>query len=136
LITAVLSFFIGALWVSVISNMGIASFVNTLGAVLAPIYGIMVCDYYLVRKQNLNLQDLFSSAPEGEYHYNNGWNNKALQAFAIGAIFSVATVWVPALSAMAGFGWVVGAVIGALVYKVLMSISVTAPVANQLEPEA
>ncbi len=136
LITAVLSFFIGALWVSVISNMGIASFVNTLGAVLAPIYGIMVCDYYLIKKQNLDIQDLFSSAPEGKYHYNNGWNNKALQAFAIGAVFSVATVWVPALEDMAGFGWVVGALIGGVVYRVLMNKVISDPAVKARQTEA
>ncbi|WP_432473971.1 NCS1 family nucleobase:cation symporter-1 [Amphritea sp. HPY] len=133
LITAVLSFFIGALWVSVISKMGIASFVNTLGAVLAPIYGIMVVDYYLVRKQKLNLEDLFSSAPEGEYHYNNGFNNKALQSFAIAAIFSVGTVWVPALEAMAGFGWVVGAILGGLVYRLLMGKSEVIVMGDEVE---
>ncbi len=140
LITAVVSFFIGALWVSVISNIGIAGFVNTLGAVLAPIYGIMVADYYLVRKQQLNLDDLFSSAPEGEYHYKNGWNNKGLQAFGVAAIFSVGTVWVPALEALSGFGWVVGALLGGLVYQILMSNSATATVPDEaaadLEPEA
>ncbi|MEH6576974.1 MAG: NCS1 family nucleobase:cation symporter-1 [Amphritea sp.] len=120
-ITACVAFFVGALWVSVISNIGITGFVNTLGAVLAPIYGIMICDYYLIKKQKLDIQDLFSSAPEGKYHYNNGWNSKALQAFAVAAIFSVGTVWMPALEALAGFGWVVGAVLGGLIYKILMA---------------
>ena len=81
----------------------------------------MITDYYLIKKQKLNIQDLFSSAPEGKYHYNNGWNNKALQAFAVAAIFSIGTVWMPALEALAGFGWVVGAVLGGLIYKILMA---------------
>lgn len=119
-ITAILSFFIGALWVSLISNIGIDGFVNTLGAVLAPVYGIMMVDYYLLKKQELNVQDLFSSDPDGAYYYDNGWNKKALQAFAIAATFAIGTVWVPALSALQGFGWVIGAVIGGVLYYVLM----------------
>lgn len=120
IITAVIAFFIGALWVSVISNIGIAAFVDTLGAVLAPLYGILVVDYYLVRRQKLDLQQLFSTDPDGLYYYDSGWNTKALIAFAIAAIFSVASVWVPALQAMSGFAWLFGAAIGGLFHYLLM----------------
>ncbi|WP_263081526.1 NCS1 family nucleobase:cation symporter-1 [Endozoicomonas sp. Mp262] len=119
-ITALISFFIGALWVSLISNIGIDGFVNTLGAVLAPVYGIMMVDYYLLKKQELNVQDLFSSEPDSAYFYHNGWNRKALQAFAIAAAFAIGTVWVPALSALQGFGWMIGAVIGGVLYYLFM----------------
>jgi NCS1 family nucleobase:cation symporter-1 len=120
IITAVIAFFIGALWVSVISNIGIAAFVDTLGAFLAPLYGILVADYYLVRKQNIDVEALFSSDPDARYHYNNGWNMKAIFAFAIAALFSVATVWVPALSELSGYGWVIGAVLGGALHLGLM----------------
>jgi len=120
LITAICAFFVGALWVSVISEIGIAGFVNTLGAILAPVYGIMICDYYLVKKQKLDIQQLFSSSPEGKYYYLNGWNKKALIAFGLGAIFSVSSVWVPALSFLSGYAWVVGAILGAVIYYFLM----------------
>lgn len=113
IITAVIAFFIGALWVSAISNIGIAKFVDTLGAVLAPLYGILVADYYLIRKQRVNLQELFVSDPTGAYYYDNGWNMKAMQAFGMAAVFSIATVWIPALESLAGFGWIIGAALGA-----------------------
>jgi NCS1 family nucleobase:cation symporter-1 len=51
LITAGFGFVIGALWVSVITKMGMFPFVNTLGAILAPVFGIMITDYYIVKKQ-------------------------------------------------------------------------------------
>ena len=51
LITAGFGFVIGALWVSVITQMGIFPFVNTLGAILAPVFGIMISDYYINKKQ-------------------------------------------------------------------------------------
>jgi NCS1 family nucleobase:cation symporter-1 len=53
LITAILGFVIGAFWVSVISNIGMFPFVNTLGAILAPVYGIMIIDYYIIKKKEL-----------------------------------------------------------------------------------
>ncbi|WCE28893.1 NCS1 family nucleobase:cation symporter-1 [Vibrio sp. SCSIO 43137] len=120
ILTAVISFFIGALWVSLISQIGIAGFVNTLGAILAPVYGVMMVDYYILKKQNLNVQDLFSSEPDGEYYYENGWNKRAINSIVIAAIFAIGTVWVPALSALAGFGWVIGAGLGGVIYYFMM----------------
>lgn len=120
IITAIIAFFIGALWVSFISTVGIAAFVDTLGAVLAPLYGILVADYYLVRKQQVDVDALFSTNPAGPYYYDGGWNKKAITAFGIAAVFSVATVWVPAFTALSGFGWVIGAVIGGGLHCMLM----------------
>lgn len=120
ILTAIIAFFIGGLWVSVISNMGIAAFVDTLGAFLAPLYGILVADYYIIRKRRLNVQDLFSTAPGGNYYYDGGWNKTGIIAFAIAAVFSVGTVWVPALSALSGFGWVIGAALGGLLHVLMM----------------
>ena len=127
-ITAIIAFFIGALWVSVISNIGIAGFVDTLGAFLAPLYGILVADYYLVRKQKIDVDALFSSDPEGPYFYGNGWNGKAIAAFGMAAVFSVATVWVPALAQLSGYGWVIGAVLGGGFHLILTRNAAQHPV--------
>ncbi|MCT7374087.1 NCS1 family nucleobase:cation symporter-1 [Chelativorans salis] len=126
-ITAVVAFFIGALWVPLISNIGITGFVDTLGAFLAPLYGILVADYYIVRRKKVSVDDMFSSDPSGPYFYGNGWNHKAIIAFAIPAIFSVATVWVPALSQLSGYGWVIGAVLGGALHVGLMNSKLPIP---------
>ena len=119
-ITAAIAFFIGALWVSFISNVGIAAFVDTLGAVLAPLYGILVADYYLVRRQHLNLQDLFSAEAGSTYYYNGGWNRNAMIAFGVASVFSVASVWTPGLNDLSGYSWLFGAMLGALFHYLLM----------------
>ena len=119
-ITAGIAFFIGALWLPVISAIGIAAFVDTLGAVLAPLYGILVADYYLIKQRDLAVQDLFSAAPGRAYYYDGGWNRKALIAFALAGLFSVASVWVPALGALSGYAWLIGAALAAILYYALM----------------
>ncbi|MEN3793288.1 NCS1 family nucleobase:cation symporter-1 [Fulvimarina sp. MAC3] len=119
-ITAGIAFFIGALWVSVISAIGIAGFVDTLGAVLAPLYGILVCDFYLIRKRHLEIEELYTAEPSGIYYFDNGWNRNALYAFAIAAVFSVASVWVPQLEALSGFAWIIGAALAALLHYAFM----------------
>lgn len=118
LITSFFALIIGGLWTSFISAFGIGGFVNTLGATLAPLYGIMIVDYYLLRGQRLDLNDLYATKG-GRYHYGNGWNDAAVKAFAVGAVFSVATVWVPGLASLAGYAWLMGAGLGAAVYYVL-----------------
>merc|ERR1712096_595628 len=102
IITAILGFVIGAFWVSVISNIGMFPFVNTLGAILAPVYGIMIVDYYVIKKQRIDVNELFSGKQDGKYYYNGGWNSKAFVAWAIAGVFSVLTVWHPSLSGLGG----------------------------------
>jgi len=119
LITSGFALIIGGLWVSTISQIGIFNFVNTLGAILAPVYGIMIVDYYMVKNGELDVQALFSASEDGEYFYDNGWNKKAMIAFAFPAVFSVATVWAPGLGFLSGFSWVIGAILGAAVYYLI-----------------
>jgi len=129
MITSMFALIIGGLWVNVISEIGISGFVNTLGATLAPLYGIIVTDYYWVKRQQLNIDDLYSSDSKGAYAYKNGWNDKGVIAFGLAAIFSVATVWVDSLSFLSGYAWVIGAILGAIIYKVLLMTKSKAVVA-------
>ena len=115
LITSGFALIIGGLWTSLISQIGIGGFVNTLGATLAPLYGILIVDYYWVRKEELSVKDLYDTKG-GAYHYGNGWNDKALIAFAVAGVFSIAAVWVPALASLSGYAWVIGAILGGGIY--------------------
>ena len=119
LITAILGFVIGAFWVSVISQIGMFPFVNTLGAILAPVYGIMIVDYYVIKKQRLDINQLFSTKKGGKYYYNDGWNQKAFVAWAIAGVFSVLTVWHPSLSGLGGYAWIIGAALGTVLHLML-----------------
>ena len=51
-------------------------------ALLGPIAGILIFDYYLLRRRTLNVVDLYEA--HGEYRYQGGFNVIALVAFAIG----------------------------------------------------
>ena len=119
LITSIVGFIIGALWVSFISQVGMFPFVNTLGAILAPVYGIMIVDYYVIKKQRLDVNQLFSSKKGSKYYYNDGWNQKAFVAWAIAGVFSVLTVWHPALSGLGGYAWIIGAALGTVLHLMM-----------------
>ena len=119
LITSIVGFVIGAFWVSVISNIGMFPFVNTLGAILAPVYGIMIVDYYVIKNQRLDVNQLFSTKKNGKYYYNDGWNQKAFVAWAIAGVFSVLTVWHPSLSGLGGYAWIIGAALGTILHLMM-----------------
>jgi NCS1 family nucleobase:cation symporter-1 len=127
LITAIFGFVIGGLWVSVITQMGLFPFVSTLGAILAPVFGIMIADYYLIKKQQLNIDALFDDSPDAEYHYNGGFNRKAILAWLISGYIAVGSVWpnilvfglddfFANLGGGGGYAWIIGASLGALVH--------------------
>ena len=92
LITAGFGFVIGALWVSVITKMGMFPFVNTLGAILAPVFGIMITDYYIVKNQKLDVDALFKEG-KGKYWYNDGFNIKAMVAWILSGYVAIGSVW-------------------------------------------
>ncbi len=50
-----------------------------ISALLGPIAGIMICDYYLLRKRKLNLQELYKAG--GQYEYWNNVNPAAIIAY-------------------------------------------------------
>ena len=50
IIIGVLAFFIGAMWVAILSQIGVLSIVDTIGSFFGPIFGIIITDYYLVNK--------------------------------------------------------------------------------------
>jgi len=128
LITAGCGFVIGGLWVAFITQMGIFPFVNTLGAILAPVFGIMITDYYIIKKQKLDVDDLFSDSPTGKYHYNNGFNQKGMLAWIISGYIAVGTVWpnilifegltnfFANLGGGGGYAWMIGAALGAIIH--------------------
>lgn len=120
IITAVIAFFIGGLWLSFISQVGIVGFVNIIGSIIAPFFGILVVDYYLIKKQELDIQALFDSSPSGRYYYQNGWNLRGVAAFVFAGIVSLIISLNPSLTALEGFGFIIGASLGGLVYWVLM----------------
>ena len=120
LITAIIAFFVGALWLSLISQVGVVGFVNIIGAIIAPFFGILVVDYYLIKHQELDIQALFDESATGKYYYQNGWNIKGVVAFVLAGIVSIIIALTPSLTALEGFGFIIGASLGGLVYWLLM----------------
>ena len=118
-IILIFGFLIGIFWVPVLSQIGILSFVDTIGAFFGPIFGIVIVDYYLIKKGKLNNKDIFSSVPNSSYYYSNGWHIKAIYSLFIGFIFSASTIWNIDLSFLQSFSWLIGALMSSITYYLL-----------------
>ena len=116
-----LGFVIGIFWLPLLSQIGILAFVDTFAAFFGPLFGIMVVDYYLVKKTNLNNKDIFSLDSNGLYFYSNGWHIKAIYSLVLGFIFSASTIWNESLMHFHSYSWVIGAFISSLIYYMLVS---------------
>ena len=101
----------------------ITIFVSVFGAVLAPLYGVMMADFYLVKKQIIKAAELYSMSPDGRYYYDGGWNRVGVLALALSGVISIgwelSTQLFKILPAN-NFGWVIGAAAGALIYYTMM----------------
>jgi nucleobase:cation symporter-1, NCS1 family len=118
LITSILSVLVCP-WLFVSSAQAITLFVSIFGAVLGPMFGIMVADYYLVKRQTIRLEDLYTMSPNGALHFDGGWNRKALFALAVSGALSIGLSLAGAFKLMfnvGDWGWLIGASAGALVY--------------------
>ncbi len=127
LITAGFGFIIGGMWVAVITQMGLFPFVNTLGAILAPVFGIMIVDYYIIKGEKLDVDALFDDSAKAKYHYNGGFNHKAILAWVLSGYIAVGTVWpnililglgdfFANLGGGGGYAWIIGASLGAVIH--------------------
>ncbi len=115
--------FIGLLvaifWLSIFSHRNVLIIFDTLGAILGPIFGIIIADYYLIKKQKINHKELFYPMETTEYIYYRGWNRKAIYSLFIGFIFSASTIWNISLSSFQSFSWIIGAFVSYLLYYLL-----------------
>jgi len=108
-------------WESILSQIGIISFIDTIGSFFGPIAGVIITDYYLIKKQNLINKDLFSIKIDGAYYFSGGWHLKAIYSLLIGFIFASATIWNYQLNFLQSFSWIIGAFFSSLTYYLLAS---------------
>jgi NCS1 family nucleobase:cation symporter-1 len=91
-------------------------FLGALGAILGPLFGIMMVDYYFVRRRRVVIEDLFRDDPSGTYHYRRGVNPRALLVFVPTALISAVVALWPSLELAAPFSWFIGAGLAAVLY--------------------
>jgi NCS1 family nucleobase:cation symporter-1 len=85
---------------------------------LGPIAGVMICDYFVVRKKIILVEDLYQR--RGFYEFTNGVNWRAMAALAAGAGVAFIGLVVPPLRKLYDYAWFVGFAASFVLYWMLM----------------
>ncbi|MEV8589240.1 NCS1 family nucleobase:cation symporter-1 [Streptomyces sp. NPDC051180] len=109
----------------------IFTWLGLVGGLLGTVAGILIADYWLVRRTVLDLAGLYCA--DGPYWYRGGWNPAAVLAFAVGGVLAVGGSHsapgagpfpedglIPFLKPLADYGWAVGLAASLLLYTALM----------------
>ncbi len=118
-IISFLGLLIGIFWLTVLSQIGILSFIDTFSCFFGPIFGVVIADYYLIKNENLSNKDLYSVETESEYYYSRGWHLKGAYSILLGFIFSASTIWNTNLMFLQSYSWIIGALISWITYYLL-----------------
>jgi len=87
---------------------------------LGSIAGVLIADYWFVRKKRLELGDLYR--PQGAYTYTRGWNWPAVLATLIGCALAWIGLVVEPLRPLYNYAWFVGFGAAFLTHLVLMRV--------------
>jgi nucleobase:cation symporter-1, NCS1 family len=112
-------FIIGILWPTLLSQIGILSFVDTFSSFFGPITGVIIVNYYLVNDSTVNIKDLYTASVDSTYCFSKGWHLKAVYSIIVGFIFSSSTIWNPNLMFLQSYAWIIGASISSLLYYLI-----------------
>src|ERR1700687_2599067 len=88
---------------------------------LGPIAGVMICDYFLVRKKIILVEDLYQR--RGFYEFSSGINWRAMAALAAGAGVAFIGLIVPTLRVLYDYAWFVGFATSFVAYWAVMRAS-------------
>lgn len=109
-------------------------FVNAIGSTMGPLFGVLIVDYYLVRKAQLNVDGLYRE--DGEFRFQGGWNIRAFVAAGIAAIpAAILPVWGPESygSTLGPYTWFIGVLVAGAIYYALCAGN--SPFAPEPTPE-
>ena len=113
------SFLVGIFWLTVLSQIGVLSFVDTLSSFFGPLFGVMIADYYLINSKSISNKDIYLTESKSIYYFSKGWHIKGLYSMLIGFIFSASSIWNPNLMFLQSFAWIIGAIISLITYYLL-----------------
>lgn len=106
---------------------------------LGPIGGILICDYFYIRRTRMQLADLYER--HGAYGYTKGFNIKAMIALVVaiapnvpGFLTQIKVVQAPAIwSEMYNYAWFIGFIVAFVVYAALMANSRISALERQIQ---
>jgi len=85
---------------------------------LGSIAGVLIADYWIIRRKHLELPDLYKG--QGVYTYSGGWNWRAVVATLLGCAMAWGGLVIPKMRPLYDYAWFVGLFVAGIVYIALM----------------
>jgi len=98
-------------WLIMANSDAFVGFILYYSALFGPILGVMLADYFVVRRRVLAVEDLYMTEPSGRYWYRGGYNVAGLVAVVVPGM--VTMIWFLPMS------WLLGVPAGFALYLLL-----------------
>ncbi|TKG16367.1 NCS1 family nucleobase:cation symporter-1 [Vibrio breoganii] len=92
--------------------------VDVLAAMIGPLYGIIIVDYFFIKKEKIDVLSLYTESPQGLYWYKDGINMNSVYALAIASMAAILSTFF--ITELANYALFIGGFVSAFVYKFLM----------------
>ena len=96
------------------------SILNNIGAVLGPATGIMIADFFIIRKQRLDVPELFRV--NGAYRYFKGFNPVAIGVLAVSAAICITGEFAKSVAWLYTYAWFVGLALSFVLYIISVKV--------------
>jgi len=96
-------------------------YLGTYSGALGSIAAVLIVDYWIIRKKELQVADLYKT--NGVYSYVGGWNWCAVIATLLGCGFALGGKIISPMAILLGYAWFVGFLVSAVSYYLLMNVS-------------
>lgn len=95
---------------------------EVLGAFIGPLFGVLIAHYYLVSRQRVDVDAMFTMSEDGKYFYRKGYNPPAIIATSAGAALALVPVlWTngPGMATTAQYTWFIGMAVAFVIHALL-----------------
>jgi NCS1 family nucleobase:cation symporter-1 len=98
---------------------------NILGALIGPLFGILIAGYYVVSRQRVWVDDLYSTSESGRYWFRRGYNPNAIWSVVIGGVPAILAVLIPVafpalnVAWISDYSWFIGCGLGFAAFALL-----------------
>ncbi|KAL8913740.1 MAG: hypothetical protein Q9171_001474 [Xanthocarpia ochracea] len=76
-------------WNLLSSSNNFTTYLSAYSVFLSSIAGVMICDYFVVRKGYLQIRDLYSARPSGPYYFTFGFHWRGYTAYICGILINI-----------------------------------------------
>ncbi len=123
------------------NDEGILYSLGILGALIGPLFGILLAGYYKISRQRIWVDDMFTMDKSSRYWFRNGYNPNAIIAVICAGVPSIAAVVIPHLIANAtganigwigDFSWFLGCGLG---YVIFLGLERARPMISRIDED-